>query len=93
MTVLRCSVTNLLTLAGLWTLFVVVRPNVTNLVTLASLWTLFGYDISRAVNKPANHAYIRKVSINLPGLDRFVTLDPATPKTVCRPAKVSRFIT
>ena len=39
----RIGVTNLLTLAGLWTLFGVVRPSVTDLLTLAGLWTLFGY--------------------------------------------------
>ena len=39
----RIGVKNLLTLAGLSTLFGVVRHSVTNLLTLAGLWTLFGY--------------------------------------------------
>ena len=36
------TVTDQLTLAGLWTLFGVVRPSVTDQLTLAGLWTLFG---------------------------------------------------
>ena len=51
----RIAVTNLLTLAGLWTLFCVVRPSVTNLLTLAGLWTLFRYkqtDLEKVKNCP-----------------------------------------
>ena len=36
------QVINLLTLAGVWTVFGVAGPSVTNLLTLAGLWTLFG---------------------------------------------------
>ena len=36
------QVKNLLSPAGLETVFGVARPNVTNLLTLAGLWTLFG---------------------------------------------------
>ena len=57
----RIGVKNLLTLAGLSTLFGVVRHSVTNLLTLAGLWTLS--DISKTVNKHA-----KQVSINLPRL-------------------------
>ena len=40
-----CKVSiNLLTLAGLRTVFGVAGPSVTNLLTLAGLWTLVGYN-------------------------------------------------
>ena len=42
MTVFESSVINLLTLAGLQTVFSVAGPSVTHLLTLEGLWTLFG---------------------------------------------------
>ena len=41
MTVFESSVINLLTLAGLRTVFGGAGPSVTNLLTLEGLWTLF----------------------------------------------------
>ena len=55
----------MLTIAGLLTLFSVVRTSVTNLLTLAGLGHFL--DGSKTIHKPSYTAYIREVSINLPG--------------------------
>ena len=79
------GVTNLLTLAGLWTLFGVVRPSVINLLTLAGLWTLFGYKHSISNNPKLSYYYDFAVHLlRLAGLSARIFLD--------KPARVSRFM-